>query len=67
MRDLTRHFASIACALCLLVLAPAAGHAQNVGEADKREISAYALTEAGLGKYKQATREPEGIEDRRLR
>lgn len=61
MRDPTRHFASFACALCVLVLAPAAGRAQNVGDADKREISAYALTEAGLGKYKQATRNLKGL------
>lgn len=61
MRDSNRHFASIACALCVLVLATAASHAQNVGDADKREISAYTLTEAGLGKYKQATRNLKGL------
>lgn len=61
MRDLPRHFASIAAALCVLVLAPAATHAQNVGDADKREISAYSLTQEGLGKYKQATRNLKGL------
>lgn len=61
MRDLTRHFVSVACALGLLVLAPVASHAQDMGDADTREISAYKLTEAGLGKYLQATRNLEGL------
>jgi hypothetical protein len=61
MRVLTRQFASIACALGLLVLAPAASHAQSMGDADTREIAAYKLTEAGLGKYMQATRNLKGL------
>ena len=61
MRELTRHIVSVASALGLLVLAPAASHAQNAGDADKREVSAYQLTEAGLGKYKQATRNLKGL------
>lgn len=61
MRDLTRHFASIACALGLLILAPAASLAQNMGDADTREITAYKLTEMSLGKYMQATRNLKGL------
>ena len=61
MRELTRHIVSSASALCLLVLAPAAIDAQNVADADKREVSAYTLTETGLGKYLQATRNLKGL------
>jgi len=61
MRNVTRHFTSIACALGLLVLAPATSHAQNKADADTREITAYKLTEAGLGKYTQATRNLKGL------
>lgn len=64
MRDLTRHFASIAFALGVLgvlVLAPTASHAQNMADADTREIMAYQLTEPGLGKYLQATRNLKGL------
>jgi hypothetical protein len=61
MRVLTRNFASIAFALGVLVVAPAVSHAQNMEDADTREISGYKLTEAGLGKYTQATRNLKGL------
>jgi hypothetical protein len=43
-----------ATAACLLFL-PAA-HAETLPDADAREVRGYALTEAALGKYVQATR-----------
>jgi hypothetical protein len=61
MHDLTRHFALFACALCVLALGPTASHAQNAGDTDKREIAAYKLTDAGLDKYVQATRNLKGV------
>jgi len=61
MRDVARHFTSTAFALGLLLLVPVAGRAQIMADADSREVMAYKLTEAGLGKYEQATRNLGGV------
>ncbi|HEX9706553.1 MAG TPA: hypothetical protein VGA24_02845 [Steroidobacteraceae bacterium] len=62
MRDTSRHFTAIACALGLLFLASAASLGQNTADADTREIMADTLTEAALGRYVQATRNLSGLQ-----
>ncbi len=61
MRDVARHLTSTAFTLGLLLLAPVTGRAQLSADADSREVMAYELTEACLGKYEQATRNLRGV------
>jgi hypothetical protein len=53
-------FAVLACVTTLLPAGPVA-LAQNLPDADAREVQAYVLTEAGLARYVKATRGLSGI------
>jgi hypothetical protein len=47
---------TLSLALALALLLPAVAGASQAPDADSREVSAYQLTEPGLGKFAQATR-----------
>ena len=57
INQLLRVFATV---FAVAQLAPAA-QAQDLPDADTREVGAYTLTEAAFGKYLQATRNLSGI------
>ena len=52
----SRYLSRLIIALAVALLATAGSHAQDFSDRDTREISSYVLTEAGLAKYSQATR-----------
>lgn len=57
----SRHRSRVIIVLTVALLASSGAHAQDFPDRDTREISNYVLTEAGLAKYSQATRNLDAI------
>lgn len=56
MFNMHRSQTALLAVIAVALLAPTASVAQHLADRDTREISSYVLTEAGLAKYTQATR-----------
>ncbi len=60
MKKINKHLRALFFALAI-ALGASLAPAQNLPDADTREIMAYTLTESALGKYMQATRNLSGV------